>query len=265
MTVPAKSCLRHCPHTLSHDIQDLTEYNIVAHTKNSLLRCFFFTSKLKSRDIVTTGEYMNYQTFCNMQFRPVLKNSFHRIHIDLRDTSGEKIPFVSVGITRFVLMFRKVSSIHFWHIRYYKIVASRQVEIPYYRAVGRQRGRGFGAQAQVIGRAEILFLRKYIVPAAKRVVAELLEFAVSENVDAVSVRKYFKTAAKSVERQTLWKQLGSGSRKKSASRVNLTKSAKQTKLSRRDIFTNISPYSCRAIFGTKRLWQVLELLEGESQ
>ena len=57
---------------------------------------------------------MNYQTFSsNLQNRRLLKNSFHSIHIDLRYTSGEKIPFVSVGITRHVLMFRKVSDIHY--------------------------------------------------------------------------------------------------------------------------------------------------------
>ena len=43
---------------------------------------------------------------------PLPKNSFHSLHIGLRDTSGEKIPFVSVGITRFVLMFKKASNIH---------------------------------------------------------------------------------------------------------------------------------------------------------
>ena len=53
------------------------------------------------------------------------------------------------------------------------MVASRQVEFPYYRAVGRQRGRGFGALAQVIGRTAIPFLRKYVVPAAKCVGADL--------------------------------------------------------------------------------------------
>ena len=46
------------------------------------------------------------------------------------------------------------------------MVASREVEILYYKCVGRQRGRGFGALAQVIGRTAIPFLRKYIVPAA---------------------------------------------------------------------------------------------------
>ena len=95
----------------------LVEYDIVGDTKAPLLRCFPFISKLKGGDIITTGRYMNYQIFSNLQFRPLLKNSFHSIHIDLRDSSGEKIPVVSVGITRFVLMFRMVSSIHFQNIR----------------------------------------------------------------------------------------------------------------------------------------------------
>ena len=91
---------------------DIVEYNIVGDTKAPLLRCFPFISKLKSGDLIITGQNMNYQTFSNLQFRRLLKNSFHSIHIDLRDTSGEKIPFVSVGITQLVLMFRKVSDIH---------------------------------------------------------------------------------------------------------------------------------------------------------
>ena len=93
---------------------DIVEYNIVGDTKAPLLRCFSFIWKLKSGDIITTGQYMNYQTFSNLQFRRLLKNSFHSIHIDLRDTSGEKILFVSVGITRLVLMFRNVSDIHLY-------------------------------------------------------------------------------------------------------------------------------------------------------
>ena len=93
---------------------DIVEYNNVGDTKAPLLRCFPFISKLKSGDIITTGQYMYYQTFSNLQFRRLLKNSFHSIHIDLRDTSGEKIAFVSVGITRLVVMFRKVSDIHLY-------------------------------------------------------------------------------------------------------------------------------------------------------
>ena len=92
---------------------DLVEYNIVGDTKAPLLRFFPFISKLNGGDIITTGQYMNYQTFSNLQFRPLLKNFFHRIHIDLRDISDEKNTFVYVGITRLVLMFRKLSNIHF--------------------------------------------------------------------------------------------------------------------------------------------------------
>ena len=92
---------------------DLVEYNIVGDTKFPLLRCFPFISNLMGGNIMTTGQYMNYQTFTNLQLRPLLKNFFHSEHIDLRDTSADKIHFVPVGSTRFVLMFRKVSNIHF--------------------------------------------------------------------------------------------------------------------------------------------------------
>ena len=93
---------------------DIVEYNIFRDIKAPLLRCFPFISKLKGGDIITTGQYMNYQTFSNLQFRRLLKNSFHSIHLDLRDTSGEQNPFVLVEITRLVLIFRKISDIHFY-------------------------------------------------------------------------------------------------------------------------------------------------------
>ena len=74
-----------------------------------------------------------------------------------------------------------------------------------------------------------------------------------EIAEVVSGRKSLKTAAKSVGRQTLRRQLGEGNRrrkvaigvrqggsgKSSASRVIPTKDAKQISRSRRDIFTNI--------------------------
>ena len=116
------------------------------------------------------------------------------------------------------------------------MVASNTLELPYYRGIGRQRGRGFGALAQVIGKTAIPFLRKYIVPAAKRVGADLLEFAVPEVADVVSGKKNFKTAAKNVGRQTLRKQLGGGKQKRSIP----VKSLKRSSRSRRDIFTNIA-------------------------
>ena len=120
------------------------------------------------------------------------------------------------------------------------MVASGQVEIPFYRDIGRQRGQGLGALAQVIGRTAIPFLPKYIVPAAKRVGADLMDFAVPEIAEGNSERKNFKTAAKNVGRQTLRKKLGSGSSKRTASRAITAKSAKQINRSWKDLFTNIS-------------------------
>ena len=77
-------------------------------------------------------------------------------------------------------------------------------------------------------------MRKHIVAEAKCVGADLLDFAVPELAEVVGGRKNIKTAAKSVGKQTLTKQLGSGSRKRTASRVFPTKSAKQIGRSRRD-------------------------------
>ena len=153
-------------------------------------------------------------------------------------------------------MFIKASNIHFKRKGRYKMVASRQIEIPFYRRIGRKCGRGFGALAQIIGTTAIVFLRKHIVSAAKRVGAALLDFVVSEIADVVSGRKNFKTAAMSGGRRTLRKQLCSKKRK--SSRVISTTSAMQSSCSRGYIFTNISHSSCRVIFGTSLLWQFLE-------
>ena len=45
---------------------DLIEYNIVGDTKAPLLSCFPLISKFKARDIMTTGQNMNYQTFSKL-------------------------------------------------------------------------------------------------------------------------------------------------------------------------------------------------------
>ena len=72
-------------------------------------------------------------------------------------------------------MFGKASKIHFDEELVTRWLLP--VEIPFYRDIDRQRGRGFGAFAQAIGRAAFLFLRKCVVPAAKRVGVVLMDFA----------------------------------------------------------------------------------------
>ena len=90
----------------------LTEYNIVGDAKTPSMRCFPFNSKLKAGDILTTGQYMNYQTISNLKSRQLLEKSFHSNHINLRDGRRKK-PLVTVGINRLVLTFGKASNNHF--------------------------------------------------------------------------------------------------------------------------------------------------------
>ena len=118
------------------------------------------------------------------------------------------------------------------------MVASRELELPYYRGVTRQRGRGFGALAQVIGRTAVPFVKKFIVPAARRLGADLLEYAVPEMAEVISGKKNLKSAVTSVGKKTLRKQLGGGSER--TRRFIPTKSTNINTRSRRDIFTNIS-------------------------
>ena len=117
------------------------------------------------------------------------------------------------------------------------MVASGQVELPHYRGVGRQSGRGFGAIAQVIWRTVVPFLCKNVVSAAKRIGVDMLEFAAPETGEGISGRKSFKSAAKSVGKQNLKKQTGSGSKQRTIIPTNFTK---QSSRSRRDLLTNIS-------------------------
>ena len=55
---------------------DIIEYNIVGDTKTPLLRCIPFISKVKNGDIISTGQYMNYQSFTNVQFKQLIKKLF---------------------------------------------------------------------------------------------------------------------------------------------------------------------------------------------
>ena len=94
-----------------------------------------------------------------------------------------------------------------------------------------------GLLRKLLGELQFPFCVNIVVPPAKRIGADMLEFAVPEIGEVVSGRKNFKTAAKSVGKKTLKKQLGEGKKHK---RIIPTKSTKQSSRSRRDIFTNIS-------------------------
>ena len=90
-------------------------------------------------------------------------------------------------------------------------------DLSYFRGYARQRGRGFGALAQTIGRTAIPFLRRYVVPAAKRVGADLIETAAPEIGNVLTGQKKLKSVAADVGKKSLRKQLGAGRKNKKTS------------------------------------------------
>ena len=118
---------------------------------------------------------------------------------------------------------------------------SREKELRYHRGVDREQGRGFGALAEVFGRPAVPFHRKYIVPAAGRIGADTLEFAVPEIADVVSAKKNINYSAKHVGRQSLRKQLGGDAGKRSPRSANPPKTTRGScSRSRKDIFSNVA-------------------------
>ena len=120
------------------------------------------------------------------------------------------------------------------------MVAQKSADFPIFRGHARQRGRGFGALAQTLGRTAIPFIKKYIVPAAKRIGADLFEIAAPEIGEVVSGRKKLKTFAKDVGTKTVRKQLEGGKKKSKRKTKSISrKSRSKNSRSRKDIFDNI--------------------------
>ena len=89
----------------------------------------------------------------------------------------------------------------------------------------------------LLGGKQFFFVRKFVVQAAKRVSADLIDFAAPEIAAFVSGRKRFKGTAKSVGRQSLNKQLGSCSKQR---KLFPTKFIEQAGRSSTENFANIS-------------------------
>ena len=111
--------------------------------------------------------------------------------------------------------------------------------LPYFRGYSRQRGRGFGALAQTIGRTAIPFLGRYVVPAAKRVGADLLDIAAPEIGYVLAGKKKFKSVAADVGKKTLRKQLGGGKIRKRRIIRRIPLKISRRRRNRRDIFSKL--------------------------
>ena len=108
--------------------------------------------------------------------------------------------------------------------------------LPYFRGYLRQRGRWFAASAQTIGRTAIPFLWRYIVPAAKRVGADLLDIVAPE---IFLTGKKFKSVAADVGKKTLRKLLGGEKIRKRCIIWRISPKTSRRCLTRRDIFSKL--------------------------
>ena len=85
----------------------------------------------------------------------------------------------------------------------YEMVAQNPADFPNFRGHARQRGRGFGALAQTLVRIAIPFIKKHIVPAAKRIGADLFEIAAPEIGEVFSGRKNSKLLQKLLKQKQI--------------------------------------------------------------
>ena len=109
--------------------------------------------------------------------------------------SGEKLPFISIGITRLVIMFRKTPKIQFYRKRYLLQDTLRFISL---KVVVVSVEDNTVHLYKLFGEAKFQFCVLYNVLAAKRVGVDLLDFAAPEIAENVSGRNRFKTAAKYV-------------------------------------------------------------------
>ena len=154
-----QSLLKNCPHTFSQVIHRPDWVLFYWWQKSSIAALLQFFQKPKALGFIYTGEYMIYRKHSKIPFRPQIKKSFQVSRLTW-DAWAMTKPFVSVGITRFVLVFGKRSNIHFLSEGRYKTIVSKQVENQFYRNSGRQRGQGFTAFVQGIGRTTTQFCVK---------------------------------------------------------------------------------------------------------
>ena len=85
----------------------------------------------------------------------------------------------------------------------YELIAQNLANFLIFSGHARQRGRGFGALAQTLGKFAIPFIQKYLVQTAKISLADLFGIKTPEIGEFVSGQKKLKSFAKDVGTKTV--------------------------------------------------------------
>ena len=134
----------------------------------------------------------------------MLRNSFHSLKIELRDSTPKKILFATVRITRIVLWLLKLSNNQFWLILHTKWLLKIQLNFQLIEDMQDS----FGALLKTLGRTAIAFYKIYIIPAANRKEADLFKIAAPEIEGPVCGRKKLEFSLKEARAKEIWKQMG---------------------------------------------------------
>lgn len=96
---------------------DIIEHGVIGDTRAPVLRAFPFGTKMRTGnkdysnfldERIRIESYMTHLSFNDLQYRKLIKNSFNKISVMMRDQTGSLLPFIPIGISRLTLGFRKV-------------------------------------------------------------------------------------------------------------------------------------------------------------
>ena len=85
---------------------NIIEYQPVGDSKAPLLRLIPLQRTMKNNELEDTKS-LDYRSFDNLQFKKLLSTNVGAIQIELRNESGDLVPFISLGKTALTLRFRR--------------------------------------------------------------------------------------------------------------------------------------------------------------
>lgn len=85
---------------------NIVEHSLIGDVRAPILKIFPFIPRMRN-EAICPMQFVYFKDFSPIQYRRVIKNSFHSITCELRTPQGKLCPFIGAGLTRLTLHFRK--------------------------------------------------------------------------------------------------------------------------------------------------------------